>query len=229
MRRFAFLGLVILSGSPIATQGDDAWTQRFTVEPGELAPTGRNPYFILEPGYQAVLEDGAERLVITVLAETRTIDGVETRVVEERETKAAALVEISRNYYAISRLNGNVYYFGEDVDMYKAGKVVSHDGAWLSGVNGARFGQMMPGKPVLNARYYEEVAPKVAMDRAQVVSTTEQLTTRAGRFANVLKIEETTPLEAGHKEYKWYGAGVGLLRDGGFKLVRSGPTVAPKR
>jgi hypothetical protein len=63
-----------------------AYTQRFAVEKADLGPTGRNPYFVLEPGYQLVLagkEDGARvELVITVLDEIREVDGVQTRVVE---------------------------------------------------------------------------------------------------------------------------------------------------
>jgi hypothetical protein len=204
------------------TTDNRSWTSDFRVEQDELTSIGRNPYFILEPGYVLVLEAGNERLKITVLNETRKIDNVETRIVEERETKNGRLVEISRNYFAISKRTNNVYYFGEDVDMYKAGKVTSHDGAWLAGVNGARFGLMMPGVPALRARYYQEIAPGVAMDRAEVVSLSETLKTRAGKFDHVLKTLETTPLEPGAAESKYYAPGVGLLQDGSLKLVKYG-------
>src|SRR3984893_3086434 len=60
--------------------------------------------------------------------------------------------EVSRNYYAISKRTNSVSYFGEEVDMYKNGKVVSHEGAWLAGTGGARFGLMMPGLALLRAR-----------------------------------------------------------------------------
>jgi hypothetical protein len=43
----------------------------------------------------------------------------------------------------------------------------------------------------------------------------------AGRFDRCLKTRETTPLESG-TEYKHYAPGVGLLQDGGLKLVRHG-------
>src|SRR6185295_5919061 len=119
----------ILVARPVAQTQDAIWTSTFNVEPGELASTGRNPYFVLEPGYQLTLEDGKERLVITVLNETRTAAGVETRIVEERETDAGNLVEVSRNFYAISKKTNSVYYFGEDVDMYKDGKITNHEGA----------------------------------------------------------------------------------------------------
>src|SRR5262249_19018368 len=145
---------------------DGSWMTEFTVEKGELSATGRNPYFILEPGYQLLLEGGREQLTITVLDEVKVVDGVETRVVEERETKDGKLVEVSRNYFAISNRTNNVYYFGEEVDIYRNGKIVSHEGAWLAGEKGARFGLMMPGQVLLKSRYYQEIAPKVALDRA---------------------------------------------------------------
>ena len=151
------------------------WMDRFAVEPGELSSTGRNPYFVLEPGYVLELADGDNRLVITVLDETETIDGVETRVVEERESEDGQLVEVSRNFFAINPRNSDVFYFGEDVDVYRNGAVAGHEGAWRSGVDGARFGLMMPGEPLLGARFYEEVAPGIAMDRAEVTSLTDSL------------------------------------------------------
>ena len=206
-----------------SAQDAASWTAAFDVEAGDLASAGRNPYFVLEPGYQLTLEDGKERLVITVLNETRNVAGVETRIVEERETDAGNLVEVSRNYFAISRRTNSVFYFGEEVDVYKDGKIANHEGAWLAGQSGAKFGLMMPGLPLLKARYFQEIAPKVAMDRAEIVSLSAALKTPAGDFTNCLKIDETTPLEPLVKESKTYARGVGLIQDGSLKLTKYGP------
>ena len=228
MRRFAVLLAMLIAVAAVyliqrrTAVDDSGWTSRFAVDPADLAATGRNPWFVLEPGYSLTLEDGDEQLVITVLDETRTIDGVETRVVEERESEAGQLVEVSRNYFAISTRTNDVFYFGEEVDIYEGGVVTGHEGAWLSGAGGARFGLMIPGTPLVGARYYEEIAPGVAMDRAEVASLTDTLTTPAGRFDNVLRTIESTPLEPGIRESKYYAAGVGLLRDGSLLLVRHG-------
>jgi hypothetical protein len=227
MRTIIAAGLMaIVAGvAPAAPQNaaaPGAWTRDFRVEAGELASTGRNPYFILEPGYVLVLEDGTERLTITVLNETRNVDNVETRIVEERQTKAGQLVEVSRNYYAISTRTNSVFYFGEAVDIYTNGKVTSHEGAWLAGVKGAKFGLMMPGLPLVGARYHQEVAEGTAMDRAEIASLTDSLKTPAGTFTNVLRTTETTPLEPSSKETKCYGWGVGLLQEGSLKLVKYG-------
>ncbi len=203
------------------------WTNDFSVEKDALSSTGRNHFFILEPGYQLTLENEKERLVITVLNETKEVDGVETRIVEERETNNGQIVEVSRNYFAISKRTGNVYYFGEDVDIYKNGKVASHEGAWLSGADGARFGLMMPAVPLVGARYHQEVAPTVAMDRAEIASVTETFKTPAGEFKNCVKTKETTPLEPDVGQ-KHYAPGIGLIQDGGLKLVRHGMSDAGK-
>ena len=45
----------------------------------------------------------------------------------------------------------------------------NHKGAWLADKNdknGAKAGLMMPGKPKVGMKYYQEIAPGVAMDRA---------------------------------------------------------------
>ena len=159
---------------------------------------------------------------VTVLNETKTIDGVECRIVEERETKDGKLIEVSRNYYAIGKRTNSVYYFGEDVDIYENGKIVGHEGSWMSGKNGAKYGLMMSGLPLAGARYYQEVAPKAALDRAEIVGLGLTLKTPAGEFKNCLKIEETTPLEPDNEEAKLYAPGVGLLKDGSLSLVRYG-------
>jgi len=120
-----------------------------------------------------------------------------------------------------------VYYFGEDVDVYKDGAVVNHEGSWRSGVDGARFGLMMPAVPLLGARFQQEVAPGIAMDRVEVVSLDDTLDTPAGRFTRVLRTEETTPLEPMAREYKFYASGVGLIRDADLRLASHGPMGGP--
>ena len=191
----------------------------FAVNKADLSDTGENTYFILKPGYRLTYQDGKDTLTITVLDETKVVDGVKTRVVEERETEDGQLAEVSRNFFAIDKKTSDVYYFGEEVDMYKGGKVVGHGGSWLSGVDGAKFGLMMPGAPKVGDKFYQELAPKVAMDRCEIISLDEQMKTPAGDFKNVMCAKDSSALEAG-SEKKWYAPGVGLLKDGGFVLAK---------
>jgi hypothetical protein len=205
-------------------KANQSWKETLTAPDEPLAASGRNRFFILEPGYQLVFEgkEGGKtvNLTITVLDDTKQVAGVLTRVVEERESADGKPVETSRNYFAIGTRSRNVYYFGEDVDVFKGDKVV-HEGAWLAGVNGAKHGILMPGEIKMGARYYQEQAPEVAMDRAENVSTNETAKTPAGSFEHCLKVKETTPLESG-TEYKLYAPEVGLVQDGSLRLVKHG-------
>jgi hypothetical protein len=198
------------------------WQDEFALSSCNLATTGRNPYFVLEPGFQLVLEGGGTKLQITVLGETRMIDGVSTRVVEEKEWKDGKLYEIAKNYFAICPQTKDVFYFGEDVEFYEDGKVVKRDGSWLAGTNGNKAGLIMPGTPKLKMKYYQELAPGVAMDRAEIESLTETCKTPAGTFSGCMKVKETSGIELLAKEYKYHAPGIGLVRDEDVRLVKYG-------
>jgi hypothetical protein len=151
---------------------------------------------------------------------------VTTRVVEEREESAGQPLELSRNYFALDPSTGDLYYFGEDVDMYKNGRLSGHDGSWMVGVKGARFGLALPGHPKTGQRYYQEVAPGLAMDRAEIVGVDDRVETPAGTFEHCVHVKESTPLESDSGE-KWYAPGVGLVRDDKAVLVST--SQAPAR
>ncbi len=216
----AAAGCAALPGSKKASSAD-GWAQDFGIENRTLAATGESRYFVLKPGFQLVLEGGGERVAITVLDETEQVGSVTTRVVEERETKDGRLAEVSRNYFAIDPATGDVFYFGEAVDDYKDGKIVGHGGSWRADEKGFKPGLIIPGHPVAGAKYYQEIAPGQAMDRAENLSTSATLETPAGLFTDCLKTEETSPLESGRSD-KTYAPGVGLIQDEDLLLTRSG-------
>jgi hypothetical protein len=212
----------ILIFTTVYAQDDSSWQKTFGISNCNLLTTGQNQYFILVPGHQLVLEEEDEKVQITVLNETKAVAGVITRVVEEREWRDGNLYEVSRNYFAICEQRKDVLYFGEDVDFYKDGKVVRHEGAWLAGTNGNRAGLIMPGTPKVGMKYYQEIAPGVAMDRAEIISLDETCKTPAGTFSNCMKVKESTPLEVGVEEYKYYAPGIGLIQDEDLILTKHG-------
>jgi hypothetical protein len=205
----------------VAAAGD-GFQQEFNLSQCRLSPTGSSAYFILEPGHQLILEEKGEKLEITVLNETRTIDGVVTRVVQAKEWKDGELYEIARDYYAICPETKDVYYFGEDVDFYEKGKIKNHDGSWLAGKNGAKAGLIMPGTPKVGMKYYQEVAPGVAMDRAEIMKVDGGCKTPAGTFKNCVRVKEGTALDPSVTEYKTYAPGIGMVRDADKVLIKHG-------
>jgi hypothetical protein len=110
------------------------------------------------------------RVEITVLHDTEVVAEVKTHVLEEREWIDGELVEVSRNFFARCQQTNDIFYFGEDVDNYEEGKMVNHDGTWRAGVHDALPGLIMPGTFLLGARYFQEIAPDVALDRAEHVA-----------------------------------------------------------
>ena len=188
------------------------WTSSFGQENCTFSSVGKNRFFILEPGHQLVLESRREKVVITVLEQTKKIGSVETRVIEEREEKNGKLVEVSRNFFAICREHGDIFYFGEEVDDYKDGKIVAHSGAWRADEKNSKAGIIMPGTILLGARHYQEIAPN-AMDRAEIIRDDVTMKTPAGTFSNCITVEETSGLDPDEKCYKTYAPGVGLIQD----------------
>jgi hypothetical protein len=227
-----YLTIIVVLAAPVTTTmivaqntSSAAWKSSFDLQSCNFESTGANSYFILEPGHKLIHENDVAQeseqlqLVITVQNETKIVNGTETRIVEERETEDGELVEISRNYFAVCRPSNDVYYFGEEVDDYEDGEIVSHEGAWLAGIDNARAGMIMPGKVEIGFKHYQEVAPGIAEDRAEIISLNDTLGTPAGEFVNVLKAEETNPLKPEEKEFKYYAPGIGLIQDEMLKLV----------
>ena len=204
-------------------EGANEWKDSFDLGTCEFSTVGINSYFILEPGYKAILESQENsddsQLVMTVLDETKMVNGIETRIVEERETEDGELTEISKNYFAICNPTNDVFYFGEDVDMYQDGAIINHDGSWLAGIDNAKPGLIMPGTVEVGMKYYQEIAPSITEDRAEIIDVNDKISTPTGNFEKVLKIEESNPLEPGIKELKYYAPQIGLVQDKDLMLI----------
>lgn len=89
------------------------FTTEFRLEDCKFKNKGENPFFILKPGYQLVLESDEEKSVETVLRDKKTIHlngrKIKTRVYEERafewddEEEEWVTIEISLNWFAICK------------------------------------------------------------------------------------------------------------------------------
>ncbi len=217
---------IILSGcvpeTGLETKESTDWQDEFAISDCNLVTTGQNPFFILEPGFELVLEGGTTKLMITVLDETMVVDGIETRVVEEREWKNDQLIEVSLNMFAMCEETQDVFYFGEFVDMYTNGELTSHTGQWFAGEDDAMAGLIMPGDPSIGMRYYQEIAPGIAMDRAEILSLNTRLLTPAGELTDCLETVEGTALNPIEREIKIYAPGIGLVRDANLLLTDYG-------
>jgi hypothetical protein len=211
----------VRSASQGGGRGD--FTRTFRMEDCTFATLGRSPFFPLVPGqvstFKGEVDGELEELTITTQDATIDIAGVLARVVEERHYVDGELVEVSLNYFSHCTENNTVFYFGEDVDNYENGEIINHDGSWRHGTAGATAGVIVPGLPLVGARYFQEIAPGVALDRAEVRQVDVTARTPFGNFTGVLVTEETTPLEPDALETKRYAPGVGLIQDAELRLT----------
>lgn len=186
-----------------------------TIDPADFTGIAEdNEYFPLPPGrtllYSGRSKDGTETLEFEVTRQTKTIMGVATTVVVERHGLNGQVAEISENWFAQDR-HGNVWYFGEFSQNYENGVPVNSQGSWEAGVGGALPGIIMKANPQPGDVYFQEFAPGVAQDMAQVMSTSGTATVLQQTYSGILETKEWTSLEPNSRERKAYAPGVGLI------------------
>src|SRR6478735_7358291 len=92
------------------------------ITPADFTTKITNKYFALPVGKKMTYGTGGDRIEIEILKETRVIEGVETVIYLDQEFKNGQLVEETRDYLA-QHTNGDVWYFGEDVNNFKDGQL----------------------------------------------------------------------------------------------------------
>ena len=204
------LAVLFVSVAARAAQKPKEWNP--VIDPGNFVSVVDNEYFPLVPGqvlrYQQ--KNGDEAVRVEVTNQTKTIMGVPTIVVRETETAGGQTVEISENWYAQDQ-DGNVWYFGESVQIFENGAPVSTEGSWEAGVAGALPGIIMQGDPQSGETYFQEYSPGVAEDMATVLDIGRTESTQLNTYSNVLRTKEWNPLDSGGPDFKYYASGVGLI------------------
>lgn len=193
-------------------EGPSPWDP--DVDPSQFVVGIDNPYFPIVPGrvMTYVGEDGGVRdsVVVRDTDDTRVVMGVTCMVSEFRAWENEELVEIARDWYAQDN-DGNVWYFGEEVENYEEGVLVDTDGSWEAGIDDAVPGLMMKADPQVGDSYYNEYYEDEAVDQSEVLSVTASISTEYGDFTECVKTKDWTDLEPGIAEHKYYANGIGLV------------------
>ncbi|WP_426561550.1 hypothetical protein ACPPVT_14890 [Angustibacter sp. McL0619] len=222
-------GAVLAAASTILTPGVAAASScqlpvfgpgasyRPQIRPSDFSPDVTNPFFPLPVGRTYVytgVKDG-KRAVDLVLASARTrmVDGVRTRIVQDRLYLAGVLEERTADYYAQDRC-GNVWYFGEDTAELDAhGQVTSTEGSFHAGVDGAQPGVFMQRRPQLGRWFRQEWYAGQAEDTFRAVARHVEVTVPFGSFHDALRTEERTALEPRVLDNKFYVQGIGVVSE----------------
>ncbi len=184
------------------------------IDPADFVDVIDNPYMPLTPGslrtYIGSADGEREREEYLVTFETKEVMGVATTLVHDKVYLKGALVEDTLDWFAQDVL-GNVWYFGEDSRDVDHGTVVSREGSWEAGIDGAQPGIVMPAAPRVGDLYRQEFYAGEAEDTAEVLRLHETVTVPHGSFEDVLVTEDRNPLEPGFVENKYYAPGVGVV------------------
>ena len=178
-------------------------------DPDDFVEDVDNPYLPLTPGSRWVYESGGiepERITVTVTGDTKEVQGVTTTVVRDVvRDSGGKVVEDTFDWFAQDD-DGNVWYLGEDSKELENGQVVSTEGSWEAGVNGAQAGIIMWADPAAHVgqEYRQEFAEGEAEDVAKVVAVSESVTVPFGSFSGCIRTEDRNPLESGSRENKVY-------------------------
>lgn len=192
-----------------------------------------NEYFLLKPGrtyvYEGFNDEGElERVEVNVSHETRLVDGVESRIVVDRNYDDGDLVEETFDWYA-QDMQGNVWYMGEDSVEIEDGEIVTTAGSWESGLdidntgNIAVAGIIMKTAPfTIGDTYKQEIYPGVAEDTAQIVAVDVAVELNAVTLPDgsvitsftALQTLEWVPLDpdpTSTEEHKYFAPGYGQI------------------
>jgi hypothetical protein len=137
------------------------------------------------------------------------------------------LAEVALDYFAQAD-DGTVFYLGEDVDEYKDGKVVGHEGTWHFGLDTQSPGVLFPGQAKIGDKFMSEDVSKAIHEDDEILSLTETVATPAGTYKDCIKLKEV--LADGDVEYKYFAKDVGVVRevpaDGDVLLISHQATAA---
>lgn len=179
-----------------------------TINPADFSTTIDNKYFSLPVGmrreYKGKTDEGIETIALTIPGDTKMVMGVKTLVYHDQVWLDGELIEDTTDYLAQHK-NGDVWYFGENVDNYENGKLKDHAGTWIAGVDGAKPGIWMKGNPKVGEVYMQEYLKGEAEDFAKVLSVNETVKVPAGTFTKCVKTLDVNPFTSPETdEYKFY-------------------------
>jgi hypothetical protein len=187
-------------------------------DPADFSSPVPNAYFPLEPGTVSNYRgrEGKDRLTerLTITDETKVIQGIATTVVKDVVYANGLLDERTTDWYANDN-DGNVWYFGEATATYdEHGNVITTEGSWQAGVDGAVAGTIMPAHPMPTDAYRQEFYRGHAEDQAWIVQNAARVDVAYGKLDRVVRSVEWTRLEPGVVSKKFYAPGLGIVREG---------------
>jgi len=184
------------------------------IDPANFVASIDNTYLPMVPGstylYQNVSDTETQDITVAITHDTKEILGVTCVVVRDTGKVSGEVIEDTFDWYAQDK-DGNVWYFGEDTKTYENGQVVSTEGSWEAGVDGAKPGIVMEAYPKVGDSYRQEYLKEVAEDMSEILALHQSITVAYGSFNGCVKTKDWSPLEEGVVENKTFCPDVGQV------------------
>jgi hypothetical protein len=183
-----------------------------------------NQWLPLKPGtrlvYDGSFQEEGDRIprsqVFTVTDLTKVINGVRAVVGWDRDYSDGELEEAEIIFLAQDK-DGNVWHFGQVVELYEEEGQYVGTSTWIAGMDGAKAGIFMRADPRKGTPAHSQgFAPPPFFwdDHARVHEAGQKTCVPAGCYDNVLVMDEFEPLKPGAHQLKYHAPGVGTVRVG---------------
>jgi hypothetical protein len=208
------LVVVVLAASTVVLGGGrpaapDRETGPAGLDPAQFTTRIDNPFWPMTPGdrwvYVETDADGDQlRVEVTVTARTKTILGIQARVVRDVVTKDGRVQEANDDWYAQDR-QGNLWHLGEAKHLGGGEKLAGGEQLAASDLwqVGAQPRVVVPADPDPGTIYRQ---PRAA---TQVLSADTRAKVPYASFDHLVITRESTPLEPTQVEHEFYARGVG--------------------
>ncbi len=218
-----------LDDAPHEPAFGEAFAANF-VDPLEIGNSVEpNPYLPLVSGTEWVYEstfidedngeEVTETTTVVVTEATKLIQGITCVVVNDVVEEDGEVIEDTDDWFA-QDLDGNVWYCGEiardfeyfEGDEPEVGELVTIEGSWKAGREGAKAGILVPADPEVGDVIRNEVLYGEAEDVIEVLNLAGGESVPAADCDGMcLVLAETTPLEPDANESTYYKPGVGVI------------------
>lgn len=191
--------------------------------PTDFTGQAQNVWFPLEPGarwtYRQYLPTGYRTLLVAVLPDTRTIDGIATTAVrwQVRRRDGRAHTAMVR-WYAVDTA-GNVWWFGQRVARQSPRLDPLAPRSWRAGVGGAEAGLLLTATPRLGDGYLNARQPGVVESRSTVESIVATVATPTQTYRHTVATRGLSTLAPLHIVLSYYARGLGLVAQQDTKSV----------
>jgi len=204
--------------APVATPGTElalpSGAEPVTLDPAQFTADITHPYWPMTPGTRWTYSEtdgkgGTQQIVMVVTTTTKKLaNGITARVVRDTATEDGQIVEDTNDWFAQDRA-GNLWYLGEDTAEFENGTISTREGSFEAGKDGALPGIALPADPKPGMSYRQEYLEGEAEDNGEVLSIDAAGEVPYGEFTGALLTRDTSTIEPGLQEYKFYVKGVG--------------------